>query len=359
MAAPIQPSQTPIPTPSDVADVARATDPAARNRAVTRGYHLFSQRLREHLGDEVSWPTLAAWASAQAGHTIRKEDLLRVLERRLGDGPAIRRIIDGPFRDAARLILREVLRLDPFERSSRAVSRGNIKVYAEIGAEFARFLALLAASPSPRQLQAFCDSLRPGPPPDGQDLLKQAFAAYIEAGQTPAGTGRSQLLFLANASIGVHEQTRLQPEIVAAVDGSVIDGMEIKARLTATLLPSLRPSMSGLTARLMESQLEPLLAPLIGEVQRLVREIVTERMMVLELPGGPLRLGQDLSGTFPPDLRVLTNATAIALLAAVDLTPDSMRGSGARNWTSFPERMHFIADLFRSRQSDVRLFEHP
>ena len=48
-----------------------------------------------------------------------------------------------------------------------------------------------------------------------------------------------------------------------------------------------------------------------------------------------------------------------ALLAGLDATPDSLQGSGAHDWTSFPERMHFIADLFRSRQDDLRLFERP
>src|SRR5688572_3471739 len=131
---------TPIPTPEDVARVARMDDRTARNYEVTRGYYLFSQRFREYLGEEISWPTMAAWASAQAGLSIRKEDLLRLLERRLGDSPAVRRLIGGPFRDAARCVLTGMLKLDPFERSSEAVSRGNIKVYSEIGSDFARFL---------------------------------------------------------------------------------------------------------------------------------------------------------------------------------------------------------------------------
>jgi hypothetical protein len=334
-------------------------DPVARNHAVTRGYFEFSQRFRERLGDEVVWPTLATWASAQAGQTIRKEDLLRRLERRLGDGPAIRRLVQGPFRDAARLILREALRLDPFERSSQAVARGNIKVYAEIGVEFARFLPLIEDAAPSAQVSAFVQSLRPGGPPDGQELLKQAFTAYAQALPLSAGLERSQLIFLANASVGVHEQTRLQPEIVAAVDGSVLDGIEIKNRLIAVLLPTLGAVVSATTERVLARQMEPFLAPLVSEIQRAVREIVTEQMMVLDLPGGAIRLGQDLAGAFPPNLRVVSHPLAVALLAEVDATPDSLRGSGASDWTSFRERMHFIADLFRSRQSDVRLYSAP
>jgi hypothetical protein len=41
----------------------------------------------------------------------------------------------------------------------------------------------------------------------------------------------------------------------------------------------------------------------------------------------------------------------------VDLTQDSLQGTGATDWTTFPQRMHFIADLFRARQTNIRLFE--
>ncbi|NOT45053.1 MAG: hypothetical protein HOP14_10675 [Acidobacteria bacterium] len=348
-----------IPTEADVAAVATLSDPVARNLAVTAGYHAFSGRFRHHLGDEVSWPTLATWASAQAGQTIRREDLLRLLERRLGDGPAIRRLMDGPFRHVARVVLREMLALDPFARSSQAVSRGNIKVYAEVGAAFARGLHRWPALVEGSGIDAFLASLAPGPPPDGQDLLREAFTAYVEASRQPPGARRSQLVFLGNAAVGLHEQTRLQPEILAAVDGSVLDGLEIKARLLGALLPSLGEAASVVGGGLLARRLDPWLVPIVEELQRVVREIVTERMMVLDLPGGAVRLGQDLRGEFPEHLRTLTEPRVRALLAGVDLTPDSLLSSGAGDWTSFPERMHFIVDLFRSRQSDARLFEAP
>lgn len=334
------------------------TDLPARNREVTRGYYLFSTKFRTLLGDEATWPTFATWASAQAGRTVRKEDLLRTLERRLGDSPAVRRIVEGPLRLGAQVVLRGVLELNPFERSSQAVSRGNIKVYSEIGAVFARFIQLLDASPTADDIAILAASLAPGPAPDGQDLLKRAVPTLYEAVCTPPGKQRSELILLANVYIGLHEQTRLQPEIEASIDGSVWDAVEIKERLADRLLPLAAPLRRLSRAVLREHLLEAL-APLLVEVQRLVREIITETLMVLELPGETLRLGRDLSGGYPEALRHLDNADLRALLQQADPTPDTLDDSGAENWADFGERMHFIADLFRSRQNAPRLFEPP
>lgn len=348
---------TPIPTPHDVARVAGMIDLAARNYEVTRGYYLYSQRFKHYLGEEATWTTFAAWASAQAGCTIRKEDLLRALERRLSDSEAIRRIVNGPLKLGARYIVQAILKLNPFERSSQAVASGNIKVYAEIGAEFARFLDLLAKQPTESQIVDFCASLKPGPPPEGQGYLRQAFPAYFKAIQSPPGKIRSELILLGNLCIGCHEQTRLQPEIEASIDGSAWDAIEIKQRLFELLLPHLSQIGGVLTQAVMRARIEPLLEPVIREVQEIIREIITERLMVLELPGQILRLGDDLSGEFTEFLRVIKNTDALAILEEVDLTPDSLLRTGTRDWTQFPQRMHFIADLFRSRQNYARLFE--
>lgn len=354
-----QPPMTAIPTPEDVARVAEMTDLAARNNEVTRGYYLYSERFRTYLGEEATWTTLAAWASAQAGRTIRKEDLLRALERRLGDSEAVRCLVQGPLKLGARYVIQAILNLNPFERSSQAVSRGNIKVYGEIGAEFAKFLALLETQPTVDQVNTFADSLIGGPPPDGQMYLQKAFPAYFAAIHTPPGKIRSELIFFGNLCIGVHEQTRLQPEIEASVDGSVWDALEVKNKLIELLLPRLSHLGGAITQAVMRAKLEPFLVPILAETQRLVREIVTEKMMVLELPGEVLPLGQDLSGKFPENLCIIQNPDTLGLLHQVDLTPDSLSDTGTQNWTNFPQRMHFIADLFRSHQLDTRLFESP
>jgi hypothetical protein len=82
--------------------------------------------------------------------------------------------------------------------------------------------------------------------------------------------------------------------------------------------------------------------------------------MSLQFPGGVMvRLGHDLVGTFPPVLATITSAPLVALLQRVDRTPDSVVGSGARDWAVLEQRMNLIADLFRSRHEWDPLYESP
>ena len=52
-----------------------------------------------------------------------------------------------------------------------------------------------------------------------------------------SGKRRSEQILLGNVLIGVHEQTRLQPEILDALDGTLWDAVEVKERLFERLFP--------------------------------------------------------------------------------------------------------------------------
>jgi hypothetical protein len=58
---------------------------------------------------------------------------------------------------------------------------------------------------------AFAAGLRPGPPPDGQAYLREAFTHYQHQRHESDGGTRAAWILLANLKIGLHEQTRLQP----------------------------------------------------------------------------------------------------------------------------------------------------
>jgi hypothetical protein len=47
------------------------------------------------------------------------------------------------------------------------------------------------------------------------------------------------------------------------------------------------------------------------------------------------------------------------LLAEVDLTPETLNATTAKDWANFKERMHFIADFFRVYQERESLFDAP
>lgn len=171
------------------------------------------------------WCTFATWASRQAGQTIRQEDLLRAFEERFFLSPEISATLEEfntkltqlGARLQAGFSAQEIFQaLNPaaaFARASDAVARGNKKVFEEIGYEFARFLQTLRAGNSfdRDQTARFCAALRPGDPPDGQRLLREAFTAYSEA-SVRKGKEKAELMLLANVAAGYHEQIRSSPK---------------------------------------------------------------------------------------------------------------------------------------------------
>lgn len=339
-------------------------DPVLRNLRITQCYHELSRAFADRFGGGANWCTFATWASRQAGRSIRREDLARAVERSLGGvlaasdlvhavAAAVRALGAAATVDEVRGRIRDVI--DPAaaaQRSAAAVARGNLKVFREIGREFARYLAETGAgAPDDEAFRRFLEPLRSGDPPEGQRYLRQAFERYHRARSAPDAGERDELMLLGNLEIGFHEQTRLQPEIAEAVDVALPEPEQLSGRLVATLFPAggvlvrarlvLRRLLGGPTP------LDRATAALLAEARRAVRHAVTEHLMTLELAGTRLRLGDDLRARFPESLRRLANADLRALLRRIDPTPDSIHASGARDWADLPDRMHFIADLFR------------
>jgi hypothetical protein len=364
---------------ADVERIAALADPVCRNLQITQCYHELSQAMARLTGLGANWCSVATWASSQAGQSIRREDLARTLEDLLwrsaeahqaAEAVAVRgTVISG--RDAqARSIGGALDALHDawspaaaFDRTSDAVARGNRKVFEEIGLQFARFLALFELGPpDATDLDRFYGTMRPGDPPDGQRYLQRAFTRYQRALAEPDEKARAELLLLGNLEIGFHEQTRLQPEILEAMNAPVYDPALLRRRLIEELFPSLGSRVKLAVARLFgrAGALIEARDRLAREVQRLGRIAITERMMTLRLPGGrQFRLGHDLRVSFPPLLQQIVNPELGRLLAQVDLTPDSLDGTGAEDWSRLPERMHFIADLFRACHLDPGLHDAP
>ena len=176
--------------------------------------------------------------------------------------------------------------------------RGNVKVFEEIGYEFARFLALFGMDGRTRRgWRPSAGTSEPASRPMASTGCARLSPTIIRRCASRTSRPGRELLLLANLEIGFHEQTRLQPEIVAAMDAPIYDPAALRRRLLAELFPD--P-----TSRVRLSLLRWLgaLAPLFRahdrlaeEFQRLGRLVITEHMMTLRLPGGQvLRLGQDL-----------------------------------------------------------------
>jgi hypothetical protein len=330
-------------------------------------YAELTRSFAEWLPGGANWCTFAVWASRQAGCTIRKQDLARAvserLQARLRRRPILReahRILGLSTEHIARAVGELSQGLPGIDRASDAVARGNRKVFEEIGREFARFLAIVV--PGDRATpDSFMEGLQSGPPPEGQDLLRLAFAHYLDAHATDDLAERAQLMLLANVRIGLHEQTRLQPEISEAMDAALLDVADTRRHVLERLdeigaAGPLRAIHTGAGRRLLNA-----LADEVSEDLRdVARMITTERLMTIGLPGNrSLRLGSDVVGRFPPSLVELTNPALEAMLAEYETTANSLRDSGAIDWTDLPQRMRFIAAFFRAYHADESLFGQP
>jgi hypothetical protein len=367
-----------VPSVAEVDRIVDLGDPVIRNLQITQCYHELATVMAARMGSGANWCTFATWASKQAGQTIRKEDLARVLEssaratfvavqsdldvvtaaRNLGSG-----LGEAEIQESVIDVLNPLGALD---RASDAVGRGNRKVFQEIGREFARFHAacLNDRSFDSDKIVRFCDQLRPGDPPDGQQYLRQAFRRYYQALFEGDAKIRAELMLLANLEIGFHEQTRLQPEIAEAMDAAVIDRWQFEQRLIKALFPG-RGWLARLRLFLLRlfnqtRRIDIAIDVLLAKARRLARLVITESMMTLSLPNGVrLRLGEDIPAEFPTLLKQIVLADLRMLLERIDLTLDSTRDSGAVDWSELPDRLHFIVDLFRCYHETSDLFDPP
>jgi hypothetical protein len=364
-------------TPEDVDRVAAIADPVIRNLRITQAYHELSAATAARLGQVANWCTFATWASKQAGRTIRKEDLQRSLEAAFRSSPtaalAATEVTTQASRFGASIPVSESLAsvwsvVDPtaaLDRASAAVARGNLRVFEEIGREFARFDVECGpdATTDADTLARFVERLRPGEPPNGQRYLRQAFARYHRARFEVDPETRAQLVLLANLEIGFHEQTRLQPEIAEALDAVLVDPGAVRDLVVKALFPDVEwlVRLRLLIARLIgrRTLLDVAIDALVVEEQRLVRRILTRHLMSIELGTVRLQLGEDLAGGFPPSLRKIVLPELRDLLDRIDPTRDSPRESGAVDWADLGDRVHFITEMFRSFQESAFLFEPP
>jgi hypothetical protein len=349
----------PAPSVEEVQRIVAISNPVIRNLEITDCYSRLAAAFAERTGEGANWCTYATWASRQAGRSIRGEDLLEKLGRKFGES----RGLLHPVRSLWRRLLRRGLfqrrtwigRLtdelhtpfDAFERASGSVARGNLKVFEEIGLEFARYLEEVPpeAGLDSRPFQRFLDRLRPGDPPAGQRYLREAFERYGRRQLEPDPKARMELAVFANLAIGFHEQTRLQPQIREALDAAYATQKDLGRRGLEALWPS--------AGRLWPAVRRPA-AAVVGVVaggaqraaSRLAREVITESLMVLSLPGRVLALSMHLGDAYPEALREPANAELIELLARFEPPPPAPDRCGARDWSELGQRMHYIVHLF-------------
>jgi hypothetical protein len=362
------------PTAADVRAISAMKDPVARNLAITQGYSDLSAAMGQLVGkDNANWATFGTWASKQAGVSIRNEDLPRFFTDALkGSGGVLGPLskVDDFLRKLGLPALPGVADFgkaaqDALANVSKAIADGNQFVFNEIGQEFARFVDTFKGDTryDAAKVRKYLDGF-----PKDKPLLKEAFGHYAQAMFEKDPNKKAELMLLANNKVGLHEQTQLTPFIEKALNTPVKDTFRkllkegIEGAINALPFPA---SIAGKLA-LKSGAVDAVVNPLVDGLAGAFRRFATEHMMKLAVPGGALKLGNDLpppagmeSTLFPPHLRSIQNPELRKLLERLDHSPDSLKGTAAKDWSRLDQRMDYIIDLFRTRQSDPRLFDPP
>ncbi len=361
---------TNFPAPEQVKAISAENNPVLRNLQITHCYYELSALMTKRLGQSANWCTFAAWASRQAGQSIRKEDMQRGLEHLFGPPAENARGLAGEDRSSNEDLIGVIWRMiNPgsiLEHASDAVARGNKKVFEEIGLEFSRFIEtfLEDTEKDPAKCGRFVHSLLPGAPPEGQQYLRQAFSSYYEAFWETDPKKKAERILYSNICIGFHEQTRLQPEITEALNAALPEPELFAKKILQERHPNTWKWILAAAAMLRKAGIS---IPFIKKINRSLesvrlklRTFLTQKLMAIGLAEGKyLLLGTDLTASFPESLRNLQDPELLALLSVVDTTPNSLKGSGALDWANLSDRLHYIADLFRCYQETAMLLDPP
>jgi hypothetical protein len=361
------------PSLADVKAIADIKDPVARNAAITQGYHDLSNGMASILGQEnATWATFATWASKQAGQSIRQEDLPKFfMEAIKGSGAVGDKL--AKMDDVLRKLGLPALPLgdiaagakDALNQVSQIIADGNQAIFREAGTEFSRFIDTF--KDATHYDQAKVDQFLSKIPPE-KALLREGFAAYAKAQFEQDPNKKAELMLLGNNKVVQHEQTTMTPSIERAMSAPVKD--TFKKILDQTIDAGIKalpfPLEQGAKLLKKTGLVDTATDALVDTLANAFRRFSTEHVMKLAVPGGALKLGNDIppppgfeKDIFPPHLRSIENPELRAMLKELDRTPDSLKGTGAKDWSRLDQRMHYVVDLFRSRQTDPHLFDPP
>jgi hypothetical protein len=364
-----------IPEPLD-ADGVRAVvaipDPILRNLWITKSYFDLGERLQRAVGGlDRTWCGFAVWASDTAGQSIRGEELPKAVQDLLRHDPAHRADVDAVNRRLRPLqAVKAAGTLDGDDLVAamreavadvgRHIAHGNTLVYAELAPLFVAFVERCeAGDPASITAEEVTDLLTTAGGAAPAADVAAAFEWWRRAVVTADERARAFAVLAANVLAVSHEQKRLQADIAASMDA----GMLTAARIMDHVLPNWSPTL-----------VDRIVAAIAGEplqriVRRAFRELTTELLMTLRVPGAQLRLHDDVPALpdgqlWPTVLAELADSPEeIALAVAVYRTWDRTGGSGvhdgARNWAVLTQRMSYIVNLFRGRQRDPSLAAQP
>ena len=204
-----------------------------------------------------------------------------------------------------------------------------------------------------------------------RQVTREAFGHYFSAGRLGDGDReaalRDQMVFAANVTITAVEQHVVNGGIRAVVESVPQRVFTTVERRIADWSERLGGVSSGLSAFSLPNKLQTSRDVASHSWAR----FLTDQVFVLSLPGETLRVGRDIppldaaAPYYPKALRYLDEAEdeikneILTLSARFDRTTRDGRGSAARDWRNYDERMNWAFTLLRSRQCDASLFWQP
>ncbi|MDA0243981.1 MAG: hypothetical protein OT477_11240 [Chloroflexi bacterium] len=304
----------------------------------------------------VNWFAFGTYASKTAGRAIRHESLPRALKSAL--------IRSASYGDTF-LYLNHVLANSDqpttpenvlgrvLEQISLLLSLGNLMIFGELAWPFVDMINQFGRDRAPdhgRFTQFLDGHFIPGSFEDGgQDWLRDSLATFYEARFEIDNKRQTELIFLGNILLALHEQSRLQPVIEKAL-GVPFD------QFTEGIIPNTQQEMSWFTSKVTNRAVD--------FSRDMVLHTVTRMMMAYTLPHREMKLGEDVVAptdliNFPKELLTLENPRCREIIQKYDTGADTLSGSAANNWGRLDDRMRFIIDFFRSYQWDKRLYKPP
>jgi hypothetical protein len=341
--------------------VALNDNPILRNLKITQGYCALSKAMSTMTGGaNVSWCGFASWSSKTIGVSIREANmsqrgLLAITQSRIYQA-TLQQVVNI-LEDAG------VIGIGPFDNVIAQalddgidnLKQGNAEVYGEIGALYCRLISAVGndANLDLTRLAPVIASLDGRPSEEGgQDLLRRAAQNYYRARFETNPSLKAQLVLLANAQIGKHEQMRLQrcleEFLGAALEQRMVEHAQQLCRGKAPL--------------------EIAVLPIAREAGKLAKDewakFATGLVLHLDLPGNEtLHLSFDVpppqgKSLYPPELQNLSNPDTREILQEFNSDGPKAIGTGATDWTDLTQRMHYILVLFRSRQLESILLSN-
>ena len=355
--------------PDEVREIVGLTDDVYRNHWISYAYFDISRRLHEHIGDNASWCTFSTWSSRMIGQYLRVDEPNPTIEQWLREHPLPLPPLHWALRRFGFWI-----RTREGGAMPRVLALGNRLVFEEIGLAVARLIAEIDGSPAYdddalRTFESTIKATGDGPlfPPGDVDQLREALGCYYRARWEDRPQEKAELVLLANALLGAYEQSRLQPIAEAALSPFARRLPELeRATLDALtkVLPAERAALRPY-ARPWALQEE---SPLLRRIAHGYARVLTRFIMMLQLPKAgagmeAFHIGVGLPEPgpgrplYPPPLDQLRDQRLVNVIARYDVSGGTARGCRAENWGSFDDRMNYIVNVFRARQTTPALYE--